>query len=147
MKKCGRCQQQVSKTDFYRNYRSSDGLRSICKKCSNKECKEYYSKNKDIWIKHYFKEYYKEHKAEYNFRNSTRDNLKLSATPDWLTKDQLKSIEWFYIEAKRLEDLDGIVRHVDHIVPIKGKEVCGLHVPWNLQILTASENISKGNRV
>jgi hypothetical protein len=76
-----------------------------------------------------------------------RYTTKIQATPSWLTAEQLEEIESIYLEAKRLEQLDGIKRHVDHIVPLKGKNVRGLHVPWNLQILTARENIIKSNKL
>lgn len=77
----------------------------------------------------------------------TRQAAILQRTPPWLTEDQRKQIQSIYEEAHSLEQQDGIKRHVDHIVPLQGEEVSGLHVPWNLQILTESENCSKWNRV
>jgi len=71
---------------------------------------------------------------------------KANATPKWLTKEDIKDIEQFYIDAKRLESSTGIPHHVDHIIPLQGDNVCGLHVPLNLQVLTASENTSKSNK-
>ena len=72
---------------------------------------------------------------------------KLQATPKWLTKEHYAEIQEYYKEAKKLEKLDGIKRHVDHKYPLQGKDVCGLHVPLNLRILTAKENLIKHNNL
>lgn len=71
---------------------------------------------------------------------------KLNATPKWLTKIQLAQIVSIYSVAVLMQKLIGKAIHVDHIVPLQAKEVSGLHVPWNLQLLTAKDNWSKGNK-
>lgn len=72
---------------------------------------------------------------------------KLQRTPPWLTEDHLFYIESFYEHAAHLTETTGVQHNVDHIIPLQGETVSGLHVPWNLQVLTASENSSKGNRI
>ena len=63
-----------------------------------------------------------------------------NATVAWRDDDKIREIY------KELTKETGIQHHVDHIIPIKGKNVTGLHVENNLQILTAEENSRKGNR-
>lgn len=74
-----------------------------------------------------------------------RRAAKLKRTPPWLTKDHLSEIRAFYNESKILTKITGVIHHVDHIVPLQGKTVSGLHVPWNLQVITAEENFKKNN--
>lgn len=76
---------------------------------------------------------------------ATRRALKLKATPKWLTKQQQSQITAIYAEAAIKTASTGFAHQVDHIVPLRSKIVCGLHVPWNLQILTAKNNREKSN--
>lgn len=91
--------------------------------------------------------YVKNNLAYYAARCAKRRSTKLRATPPWLTKAQHEEIADIYRQAKELEAIFFNRKfHVDHIIPLQGKDVCGLHVPWNLQILTAEENLAKGNK-
>ena len=88
-----------------------------------------------------------EGRGKRNALTAKRRAMKLLATPKWLTAEQLLEIKSYYILAKELQWLNEEPLEVDHIIPLQGKEVSGLHVPWNLQILPESLNKSKGNRV
>lgn len=66
-----------------------------------------------------------------------RRAAKLQATPPWADLEEIKNV---YLEAQYFN------MHVDHIIPLQGKNVCGLHVWDNLQLLPAVENIKKGNK-
>lgn len=72
-----------------------------------------------------------------------REAAKINATPLWADCQQIKEI---YQLATKISQTTGIKHHVDHIVPLRGKRVCGLHVPVNLQVIPAIENMKKGNR-
>lgn len=79
-------------------------------------------------------------------RSAKRRAAKLNATPPWLTQEHLDQIETMYSFAKKLGALTGQSFEVDHIVPLQGENVCGLHVPWNLQLLDQKLNRSKSNK-
>jgi 5-methylcytosine-specific restriction endonuclease McrA len=87
----------------------------------------------------------KENQAKVNSYAMQRHAAKIQRTPKWLTDAHKTQILGFYEEAKIMEKTLGGKYEVDHIVPLKGKTVSGLHVPWNLQILTKKENCSKNN--
>ena len=87
----------------------------------------------------------KQNPDKVNATNAKRRAFKLQRTPKWLTQKHLDDISHFYKQARELTKTTGIIHHVDHIIPLKGKTVSGLHVPSNLQVIPASDNCSKGN--
>jgi hypothetical protein len=67
------------------------------------------------------------------------------ATPRWLSRKQKSAIRHLYQAAITLTQTTGEQYVVDHIYPLRSDEVCGLHVPWNLRIITQAENLQKSN--
>lgn len=72
---------------------------------------------------------------------------KLQRTPKWLSEDDHWMIEQAYDIAVKRTKATGVMFHVDHIVPLQGAAVSGLHVPWNMQVITEVANKRKGNRL
>jgi len=108
------------------------------------KAREWYRANRDDRIER-AKQYQKDNVAKTNARNAKRRGRRIMATPEWLTEVQLKEIQEFYTLSISKQEETGIDHHVDHIIPLQGKLVSGLHVPWNLQVITATENLEKSN--
>ena len=95
------------------------------------------------------------YKTEYKQRNpdlykelvSLRRRRFRVATPKWLTAEHKMEIRLKYRLAIELSRRTGVRHAVDHIVPLQGEEVCGLHVPWNLEVITQDENLKKSNKL
>ena len=143
-----------------RGWEGTYGFIKSCRHCSNNIITKKHDKifcNKrcanSSWIdnnKENYKviqqKYTQRHKSKKNAMTAKRRAIKSNATPIWLTATHYNQIQWFYIVAKILEKLTNEKYHVDHIVPLQGNEVKGLHVPWNLQVLKAKDNLKKSNR-
>jgi hypothetical protein len=103
---------------------------------------KWWAKNPDYSHQHYLK-----NKERFIAASARRRTKQANATPDWLTAIDKAQIQQMYDVSSAREVQTGIKHHVDHIIPINGKKVCGMHVPWNLQVITATENLSKGWRI
>lgn len=69
------------------------------------------------------------------------------ATPKWLSRKHRTEIRQIYQIAIMMTQTTGEQYVVDHIVPLRSDIVCGLHVPWNLRVVTQEENLKKSNKV
>lgn len=93
-----------------------------------------------------FAKWRKKNKGVANAIAAKRRAAKLNATPSWLSNTDLNEIKQVYRRCAEKTKRTGVAHHVDHIIPLQGENVSGLHVPWNLQVLTASANSIKGNQ-
>lgn len=174
MKQCPKCQEVKLFEAFYASSTHKTGYASWCKPCESErnrlktkkyrdsrlaKAKQWRDENKEkqaeairVWreqnpekLKAIYKEWAQQNRDKVNAKWMKRDAAKKNRTPSWLTEDDLWIIEQAYDIAIRRSKAVGIAFHVDHIVPLQGKTVSGLHVPWNLQVIPAKQNQSKSN--
>jgi hypothetical protein len=114
-----------------------------CVECHKKSARKWQKDNPEK-KKEGEKKWQQNNPNKVNAREAKRRASKLQRTPAWADLEKIKS---YYTLAKYFEFITlGIKYHVDHIVPLQGKNVCGLHVPDNLQVLRFDHNCSKNNQ-
>lgn len=142
MKKCSKCGEDKEFMYFSKEKRAKSGYRSSCKACDSLKFKNW-EKNKKI----HRKEYRKANEASNNARSAMQRAEKHKTVPKWLNDEHKREIVDIYTDCSDLQWLSEEKLEVDHIIPFRGENVTGLHVPWNLQIITKSENRQKRNRL
>ena len=156
MKICSICNKEKSLSDFYSG-NGKDGKHYWCKDCFKAANKNNYEKkkdeiltrqavrrkSKDKEIKECIKKWKQNNKDKVSFYFAKRRANKLNAAVKWANNFFISEI---YKLAQLRTKLTGIQWHVDHIIPLINKNVCGLHCEQNLQIIPAIENLKKGNK-
>lgn len=140
----------IERADYFREYNQSDA--------GTTAKQAYYARNRDAVLarasgrtpeaKRAYRRKHKEANPEmYKALVSLRRRRFRDATPLWITPAQKASIRKLYEQAAELSKITGERYVVDHIVPLRSHEVCGLHVPWNLRVITQEENLKKSNKL
>jgi hypothetical protein len=159
-KVCTKCKESIDINKFQKNLRYAGGYHTWCKNCklnsqranpgsskkwvslNTEKVKEYknkYVKENPVKVRETKRKWSKANNKKVLAKTRKYQASKLRATPSWLTSEQIKEMQKFYINCPK-------GWHVDHIIPLQGKNVLGFHVPWNLQYLTASDNHRKSNK-
>ena len=156
---CSKCKIDKTEDNYHKDKKRKTGLYPYCKECvkvdyyKNHEKirarqKRYHQKNRENLLPEIRArgKRWREENSDKNAAKATRYRAaKLNATPKWANQEE---IEYYYRIAKFFTDISGgfVKHHVDHIVPLKGKNVCGLHVENNLQVLIDKHNLIKSNK-
>lgn len=105
----------------------------------------YYRANKDSCLKS-SKRHRLENKGKYKLYSRAYKLRKVNRTPIWTTPKDKQVMQAYYDLSIRLSNCLNIPFEVDHIIPLRGQVVSGLHVPSNLTVITKSENARKSNK-
>lgn len=156
MKICSICKVSQDKSCFHKNKSYTPGLDARCKLCKKKTYLETSSAVKErtrLWKENNVdkkrlanKNWAKVNRQYYAAWASERRASKLSATVSWDKEFSEFVLEEAFSLAKLRFTMFNFKWHVDHIVPLRGKTICGLHVWNNLQVIPAITNMKKGNR-
>jgi hypothetical protein len=153
-KTCTVCKEEKVLSLFNKRGGKEPGYTSFCKKCkSEKDAKRYDSnKRRSLYFKNHAEEkeirrkYYQQNKEKYYTSKANRRAQELKATPIWYSNFDSFVLSEAYSLCKLREKLTGVKWEIDHVVPLKGDNVCGLHWHKNWSVITQFENRSKGNR-
>lgn len=159
-KQCTKCAETKLFTEFRKHKSTKDRLTTYCKACLYAGQKEWKAKNKEkvngwwseyreenrLQLRQNAKKWREVNKGKKNADTAKRFAAKMQRMPKWLTKEEKLRMSCYYQVAAMRTQESGYAWHVDHIVPLRGETVSGLHVPWNLRVIPAQENMNKGNR-
>lgn len=140
---------KATASKYYRNNKSEILAKQLDYYHSNKESilskhREYYANNRVQKIEKN-REWALSNRGVTRLYSANYRAKKLMASPPWLTETMKSEIDDKYCQARDCYLVTGEDYHVDHIVPLQGVNVCGLHVPWNLQVLPSDINLAKSN--
>ena len=142
---CGKCGVEKPLDKFHFKVKRDNTRERQCPECRNAKNRKYREDNREK-ARGSVRKWKLANRDKDNAHSAKRRAAKLQRTPKWLTKEHYKQMEDMYTKAYRLTEQTGVKYQVDHIIPLRGKNVSGLHVPWNLQVITAAENFSKNNK-
>lgn len=163
---CGGCRKLFPKEKFHISASRSTGISNRCKPCASAYSVSWRKNNPERFAKNFanyaasekrkessaawrkknreaMNEYMREWRKTNSYSAFTRGKLRANrAIPPWA---DLQKISEIYEDARQRKAVTNEDWHVDHIVPLNGKNVCGLHVDYNMRVIPASDNRAKKN--
>ena len=173
-KKCTKCGEVKPLESFTADSKNKSGRGATCKECHRAHNRKHYAENRDkiaarkkkynaenpekisasnkkYLAKHRDKVLARQKKHREKFpekvaaKSAKRRAAELERIPSWSNDDDLKAIRKIYARCKKINELTGVEHHVDHVIPLQGENVSGLHHSTNLAIIPAALNLSKNN--